>query len=49
MSSTEYAELAGLRIALTNLKLVDLTYQDQEWYYVTNWLIRRITQLEKMK
>lgn len=47
MSSTEYAELAGLRIALSNLKLVGLEYQDQEWYYTTNWMIKRINELSK--
>ena len=45
MSSTEYAELAGLKIALSNLQCVDVTYQDEEWIAVSQWIESRIKQL----
>lgn len=44
-SSIEYTELAGLRIALSNLELVDVTYQDEDWCAVTEWMKERIKQL----
>jgi hypothetical protein len=47
MSSTEYAELAGLRIALSNLLIVDVTYQDEEWLIVIDWMTKRIDELMK--
>jgi hypothetical protein len=49
MSSTEYAELAGLKITLSNLNIVHVAYQDAEWATVTNWLKSRIKELESMK
>jgi hypothetical protein len=49
MSSTEYAELAGLNIALSRLKLTDEIHRDKEWVFVTTWLRSRIKQLESMK
>lgn len=45
MNSLEYAELAGLNIALKNLECVDVTYQDEEWVYVTEWIRKRIKRL----
>lgn len=45
MSSTEYAELAGLKIALSNLQTVDISHQDEEWCTVTGWILARINQL----
>jgi hypothetical protein len=47
MSSIEYAEAMGLRIALSNLKAVDVTYQDEQWIAVTDWIRARISELEK--
>ena len=35
MSSIEYAELAGLNIALGNLQAVGITDRDEEWVTVT--------------
>lgn len=49
MSSTEYAELAGLTIALSKLRLVDITYQDEDWIATTEWISNRITQLNNKK
>lgn len=49
MSSTEYAELAGLTIALSNLRIVDVTYQDEEWVAVTEWMTERVKQLNNKK
>jgi hypothetical protein len=46
-SSTEYLEMSGLSIALSNLKLVDITYQDEDWIAVTTWLAKRIDELAK--
>jgi hypothetical protein len=47
MSSIEYAELAGLKIALGNLQCVDVTYKDESWIAVTEWIQSRINQLTK--
>lgn len=44
-SSLDYTELAGLNIALHNLTAVDVTYQDEEWVYVTEWIKSRIKYL----
>ena len=46
-SSLEYAELSGLSIALSKLKLVDITYQDEDWIAVTSWMSKRIDELAK--
>jgi hypothetical protein len=46
-SSTEYAELSGLNIALSNLKLIDTTYQDEDWIAITGWMSKRISELVK--
>jgi hypothetical protein len=46
MSSTEYAELAGLKIALSNI-MVNFTSEDE--LNVSDWIKRRIKQLESMK
>lgn len=46
MSSLEYAELHGLKIALSNLQaLVDTVDQDEEWISVTEWMKNRIKML----
>lgn len=45
MSSIEYAELAGLNIALGNLQAIGITDRDEEWVTVTEWLKQRIKQL----
>jgi hypothetical protein len=44
-SSIEYAELSGLKIALGNLEVVDVTYRDEDWIAVTEWMKERIKQL----
>jgi hypothetical protein len=49
MSSTEYAELAGLNIALSRLGLTDEINRDREWVFVTTWMRSRIKQLESIK
>ena len=49
MSSTEFAELAGLNIALSKLKLTAIEYQDEEWIAVTDWMTERIKQLNNKK
>ena len=46
-SSIDYAELTGLMIALSNLQTIDITYQDEEWITITNWMKARIKELEK--
>lgn len=45
MSSTEYAELAGLNIALSNLRCVGVDQRDEEWVSITEWLTNRVKQL----
>ena len=45
-SSLEYTEQMGLTIALSNLELVDVTYQDEEWLTVTNWIKDRLKTLK---
>ena len=49
MSSTEYAELAGLNIALSRLNLTDDIHRDREWMFVNTWMRNRIKQLESIK
>jgi hypothetical protein len=44
-SSIDYAEKHGLMIALSNLEIVDITYQDEEWLTVVNWIKDRIKTL----
>jgi hypothetical protein len=45
-SSLDYSERMGLMIALSNLEAaVDVTYQDEEWIVVTNWMKQRIKEL----
>jgi hypothetical protein len=44
-SSLDYTELAGLNIALANLQVVDITYQDEGWVAVIDWMKQRIKQL----
>jgi len=46
MSSTEYAELAGLKIALSNI-MVNFTSETE--LQVAAWMKTRIKQLESMK
>lgn len=46
-SSVDYTELAGLRIALSNLEIVDITYRDETWISVIDWIKKRINELEK--
>lgn len=46
-SSIDYAELAGLQIALSKLLTEDITYQDEDWIAITNWMKARIKELEK--
>jgi hypothetical protein len=46
MSSTEYAELAGLKIALSNI-MVNFTSEPE--LQVADWMKTRIKQLEIMK
>ena len=45
-SSIDYSELSGLMIALSNLQNVDITYQDEEWIIITDWIKARIKELE---
>jgi hypothetical protein len=47
-SSTQYAELAGLRIALSGLTLYHITEQDQAWCNTVAWIESRIKELEKL-
>jgi hypothetical protein len=47
-SSTQYAELAGLRIALSGLSLYHITEKDEAWSYTVAWIESRIKELEKM-
>jgi len=49
MSSTEYAELAGLNIALSRLNLTDEIHRDREWMFVNTMMRNRIKQLESIK
>ena len=49
MSSTEYAELAGLTIALSNLRIEYLENQDEDWMAVTEWMTKRVKQLNNKK
>lgn len=44
-TSIDYAELAGLNIALKNLECIDITYQDENWIAVTEWMKQRIKEL----
>jgi hypothetical protein len=45
-SSLDYSERMGLMIALSNLEAsIDVTYQDEEWIIVTNWMKARIKHL----
>ena len=46
-SSIDYAELAGLIIALSNLQTIDITRRDEEWIAITNWIKARIKKLEQ--
>jgi hypothetical protein len=46
MSSTEYAELAGLKIALSNI-MVNFTSEPE--LQVADWMKIRIKQLESIK
>lgn len=45
-SSLDYSEQYGLIIALSNLELVDVTYQDEEWVTVVTWIQNRIKTLK---
>ena len=45
-SSLDYSEQHGLMIALSNLELVDVTYQDEEWLTVVNWIKDRLETLK---
>ncbi len=45
-SSLDYSERMGLMISLSNLESIDITYQDEEWVVVTNWLKQRIKELD---
>ena len=49
MSSTEYAELAGLTIALSNLRVTSIENQDEDWIATTEWITNRIAQLNSKK
>jgi len=49
MSSTEYAELAGLTIALSNLRITSIENQDEDWMAVTEWMTERVKQLNNKK
>jgi hypothetical protein len=49
MSSTEYAELAGLTIALSKLNLTKIDQQDAGWVATTEWISNRITELNNKK
>ena len=45
-SSLDYSERMGLMVALSNLETtIDITYQDEEWLIVTNWMKQRIKEL----
>jgi hypothetical protein len=39
--------LSGLNIAMSNLKLVGITDQDEDWIAVTRWMSKRINELVK--
>ena len=45
MSSIEWAELAGLTIALSRLSLTPQIARDREWVFVTTWMTARINTL----
>lgn len=47
MSSIQYAELAGLNIALGNLSTVPIEYRDEVWVTVNEWMQERIKELTK--
>jgi hypothetical protein len=47
-SSLEYSEMAGLNIALSNLRLIDATCQDEDWIAITSWMNKRINELSIM-
>ena len=47
-SSVQYAELAGLRIALSGLSLYHITEKDHAWAYTVAWIESRIKELEKL-
>ena len=49
MSSTDYAELAGLTIALSRLSLTSLDYRDEAWIATTEWMTERIKDLNNKK
>jgi hypothetical protein len=36
----------GLLIALNNLESINITYQDEEWVVVTNWIKQRVKELD---
>jgi hypothetical protein len=45
-SSLDYSERMGLMIALSNLETaIDISYQEEEWIIVTNWIKQRIKEL----
>jgi hypothetical protein len=44
--SLDYSEQYGLMIALSNLETVDITYQDEEWLTVVNWIKDRLKTLK---
>lgn len=44
-NSLDYVEQMGLSITLSNLKTIDITYQDEEWCIVAEWIENRIKQL----
>jgi hypothetical protein len=45
-SSLDYSEQHGLMIALSNLELVDVTYQDEDWVVVVTWIQNRLKTLK---
>lgn len=49
MSSTDYAELAGLTIALSKLRLTAIDQQNESWIATTEWITNRITELNNKK
>ena len=49
MSSIEWAELAGLTIALSRLSLTAEIHRDREWAFVTTWMTERINNLNNKK
>ena len=49
MSSTDYAELAGLNIALSRLSLTALENRDEVWIATTEWMEERIKELSNKK